>query len=41
MKAIVLEKTGGPEVLAPADVPKPDARESRASMGKPILTPPS
>jgi NADPH:quinone reductase-like Zn-dependent oxidoreductase len=29
MKAIVFEKTGGPEVLALADVPKPDVRGSR------------
>jgi hypothetical protein len=29
MKAIVFEKTGGPEVLALADVPQPDVRDSR------------
>jgi NADPH:quinone reductase-like Zn-dependent oxidoreductase len=29
MKSIVFEKTGGPEVLALADVPQPDVRGSR------------
>ena len=42
MKAIVFETTGGPEVLALADAPKPEAHrflESRQSTGKLVLMP--